>query len=1189
MTDTHAPQRQGSTQECAHGSVGDHETPKRIGPYRVVRYIGGGGMGDVWLAEDEHGNEVAIKLLSLARLGQKSAVERFMREGRTLSRLQHRNICHIYGIESCAGRHYLVMEYVRGAVLSRLLHYLSAPSSDETTRTSRGSREELSTIIEEVEQSTSAEEDWDAPRPLITTEPSHVLPLQQTLSIVTKLCDAVQYAHERGVFHRDIKPSNVIIRRDGEPVLLDFGVAKLADEVDLTMQGQLFGTMEYMAPEQARSPMEVDERADVYSIGAILYEMCVGQRHFIPSGNNLRDAHRLADHVPIRPRSLNRRIDRELQEIIVKALSPDPVLRYRSARQLGEDLCRYREGKPIAARPPTIGYRLRTFARKHAAALALWSAIAVLGGALGGYYAIDYHRRWGDWKQVYGEDFTDERYDAARLRFEQRDRRPAAPWMVDGNGLAVRATEWCWLDGVSVAADVRVVIRLRFAALPDGVEVIVNSADDTLPVWYALPRGYSCQVGGYAGTLDIVSVNESPGMARMTHTAPSTVAGGEEATLLFQRTGEAVELFVNGRRQVAVNDPTPLWGPPFERIGFRSYAQGVTVQSLDVYRMSLPRHATPLIVGDALLARGFYDDAVTSYLGVAADFSSSPLADQAITSAALAAAEMDGKEAEGMVDSLLSVLEKRFPGSDGWRIVRERQMERRWLQGRYEEALVLLPDHYRYYPDTRIGVALLSMSTRGSVPRGIRETVFGWATRTRDVAALDCSGLPPPVMRHLEGSAVRNLNCGHMGLNDLDAVGGLKLHWLVCDDNRIRTLEPLRGQPLEYLICRKNRLETLEGLEGAPLRTLDAGENRIGNLWPIRSAPITELWLRENRILDLAPLAGMPLRRLFINDNLVRDLSPLRGMQLTTLTCGGNRITDLSPLSGMPLAELDCSGNPVIDLGALHTLPLASLKCDSTGLESLEALRGLPLRHLSCGRNGFTDLEPLRGMPLRSLACPHNAITSLEPLGAPALEYLVVDDNRVTSLEALAGMPLKSLSCRGNPLESFGPFLENPPESFHFISEEIPAELLRRAIRAWSRRPEHHAHLHQARTCLLLNTGRYAELRALGHHFGNNTYLYIPMPLGWEEADSIARLSGGHLVTLSDKEETRFCVGIKDALRPVWLGARNAHGRGVTVTGESPGYLAQFGGRDEGDWVLREEPELWPPRQRCNVVIEWEG
>ncbi|MBD3240325.1 MAG: protein kinase, partial [Chitinivibrionales bacterium] len=248
---------------------GAPEPREYIGPYRVVRYIGGGGMGDVWLAADEHGNEVAIKLLSISRLGQKSAVERFMREGRTLSRLQHRNICHIYGIESSGGRHYLVMEYVKGAALSRLLRFLAAPSSDATTKSSRSGHEELSTIIDEVEQSTSAVGDWNTARPVVTTEPSHVLPLQQTLSIVTKLCDAVQYAHERGVFHRDIKPSNVIIRRDGEPVLLDFGVAKLADEADLTMPGQLFGTMEYMAPEQAQSPKEVDERADVYSIGAI--------------------------------------------------------------------------------------------------------------------------------------------------------------------------------------------------------------------------------------------------------------------------------------------------------------------------------------------------------------------------------------------------------------------------------------------------------------------------------------------------------------------------------------------------------------------------------------------------------------------------------------------------------------------------------------------------------------------------------------------------------------------------------------------------------------------------------------------------------------------------------------------------------------------------------------------------------
>lgn len=1169
--------------------VPGHETPERIGPYRVSRYIGGGGMGDVWLATDEHGNDVAIKLLSIARLGQNSAVERFMREGRTLSRLQHRNICHIYGIESNGGRHYLVMEFVKGAALSRLLHYLSAPSSDETTRSSRTAREELSTIIEEVEQSTSADGDWGAARPVVTTEPSHILPLQQTLSIITKLCDAVQYAHERGVFHRDIKPSNVIIRRDGEPVLLDFGVAKLADEADLTMPGQLFGTMEYMAPEQAHSPMEVDERADVYSIGAILYEMCVGQRHFIPSGNNLRDARRLADHVPVRPRSLNRRIDRELQEIIVKALSPDPALRYRSARQLGDDLCRYREGKPIAARRPTLVYRLRTLTRKHAAALTLWSVIVLLGGTLGGYYAIDYHRQWGDWKQVYSEDFTDGSYNASRLRFRQRNRRPASPWVSDSNGLSVVETEWCWLDGASVAGDVRVLIRLRFAAQLDGFEVLVNGADDTLPVWYALPRGYSCQIGGYNGTLDIVSVNESPGMARMTHTAASHVQSGRGVLLQFQRVGSAAELIIDGRRQIRVEDPTPLWGAPFERIGFRSYARGVTVQSIEVYRMSLPQHATPLVVGDALLAQGFHGDAIDSYLGVAADFASSPLAEQAIVSAALAAADMHGDTARRMIDSLLGVLEEHFPGSDGWRLVREREMERQWRDGRYEKVLALLPDHYRYYPCTRIGVVLLSMSTRGSLPRGIRETAFGWAARTRDVAALDCSGLPPPVMRHLTGSSVRNLNCSQMGLTDLDAVGGLQLHWLMCYGNRIETLEPLRGQPLQYLVCHSNQLAGLDGLQGAPLRKLEASGNEIENVWAIQGAPVTELSLNGNRIHDLAPLAGMPLAELRIDDNLVTDLEPLRGTDLMALMCRRNRIRDLAPLSGMPLARLGCGGNQGLDLRAVRTLPLSFLDCDSIGLATLDMLRGLPLKVLSCSRNGLSDLSALRGMPLQSLACRRNVITSLASLRGLQLEHLDIDGNRVASLGPLEGMPLRSVSCRDNPLQSFGPLLHNPPAQFDFIGDHVADTLLRRAIETWSDTPRHHHHLRQARICLLINTGRHAELRGLGYRFEANTYLYVPKVVSWEEADSLARLSNGHLLTLSGKEETRYCASIKDALRPVWLGARHSHGKARTVTGESPGYLTQFGGRDDGDWVLREEPELWPPDRKCSFIIEWEG
>ncbi len=163
-----------------------------------------------------------------------------------------------------------------------------------------------------------------------------------------KVCDALHASHEAGVFHRDLKPGNIMIRRGGEPVVTDFGLAKLAEpdgRAALSISGQLLGTVGYMAPEQARSSKNVDERADIYSLGAVLYQMLTGQKHFAASDNLLEDIQRLQHWTPVRLRELNKQIDGDLEIIALKALRAEPSERYRSIAAFREDLLRISAAK----------------------------------------------------------------------------------------------------------------------------------------------------------------------------------------------------------------------------------------------------------------------------------------------------------------------------------------------------------------------------------------------------------------------------------------------------------------------------------------------------------------------------------------------------------------------------------------------------------------------------------------------------------------------------------------------------------------------------------------------------------------------------------------------------------------------------------------------------------------------------
>jgi serine/threonine protein kinase/class 3 adenylate cyclase len=358
-----------------------------LGKYRLMEVVGTGGMGRVWRGVDRFGNAVAIKVLHSHDTITDAQIKRFRREAEVMAKLPHRNICRVFEMNEFEGMQYIAMEYVHGLSLSDLLY------ANETPGTS-GSRvpADLGTLIRSIradltrresEQAADAdavaeEEVAAASRPKTT----RVLPVPQTLSIVLRVCEAIQFAHEHGVLHRDLKPGNILLREDGEPLVADFGLAKLssADAThSLSVSGHVVGTMENMPPEQAESSKDVDERADVYAIGTILFQMLTGHRHFEATGNIVADAQALKTHEPPRLRAYNPRIDPDLEIITLKALRNNPSHRYRSVSALKSDLERYRRGEVITAKPVSaIDLATKLYRRNKVAAVAILASAGLV-------------------------------------------------------------------------------------------------------------------------------------------------------------------------------------------------------------------------------------------------------------------------------------------------------------------------------------------------------------------------------------------------------------------------------------------------------------------------------------------------------------------------------------------------------------------------------------------------------------------------------------------------------------------------------------------------------------------------------------------------------------------------------------------------------------------------------------------
>jgi WD40 repeat protein/serine/threonine protein kinase len=338
----------------------------RIGPYKLIEVIGEGGFGIVFVAQQQQPirRVVALKIVKPG-MDTRDVVARFEAERQALAMMDHPNIAHVFdGGTTDSGRPYFVMELVKGVPITQYCD-------------------------------------------------DHQLTPRDRLLLIENVCQAVQHAHQKGVIHRDLKPTNVLVAAyDGRPVpkVIDFGVAKalgerLTERTLMTSFGGIVGTLEYMSPEQAEfNARDVDTRADIYSLGVLLYELLTGTTpltrerlkqaamsealRLIREEEPPKPSTRLSDSRGARastseqrkldPKMLVRELRGDLDWIVMKALDKDRDRRYQTANGLARDIERYLHDEPVEACPPSAAYRLRKFAHKNRKALAVVAAFAVL-------------------------------------------------------------------------------------------------------------------------------------------------------------------------------------------------------------------------------------------------------------------------------------------------------------------------------------------------------------------------------------------------------------------------------------------------------------------------------------------------------------------------------------------------------------------------------------------------------------------------------------------------------------------------------------------------------------------------------------------------------------------------------------------------------------------------------------------
>jgi serine/threonine protein kinase len=367
-----------------------------LGDYRIIKEIGRGGMGIVYLAEQiSLCRQVALKILPLAAVLDPRHLQRFKSEVQAAALLQHQHIVPVYGVGKDRGIHYYSMQYVDGYTLADVIAELRidanpvAGGSQQHAGDGGNNAALAEALTRNFRAAMPSGENSDVAAPLskretvakglLSTKKSDHggIDFRIAARLAIQAADALDHAHSHGILHRDIKPANLMVDAKANLWIMDFGLARLESDAGMTMTGDLLGTLRYMSPEQALAKrVVVDHRSDIYSLGATLYELLTLRPVF--SGADRQEVlKQIAFDEPRSLRNLDPTIPCELETITLKAMEKNPAARYETAQQLADDLRRYLDDRPIWAKPPNLMNRAAKWSRRHRGVL-----VATIGATL---------------------------------------------------------------------------------------------------------------------------------------------------------------------------------------------------------------------------------------------------------------------------------------------------------------------------------------------------------------------------------------------------------------------------------------------------------------------------------------------------------------------------------------------------------------------------------------------------------------------------------------------------------------------------------------------------------------------------------------------------------------------------------------------------------------------------------------
>lgn len=909
--------------------------------YLLGEPLGCGGSGRVFLCQDSHlDRTIAIKIQNNPanhsdRMGRQA---KFLKEAATTARLDHPNITPIYDLDLTRDGHlFLAMKNIVGQSLDNLIRQ----SIEGNARIDR-----------------LADPNWIA-------------------STFLRICDALSFAHAKGVLHRDVKPANIMIGEFGEVLLIDWGASSEAGSAGL------LGTPIFMAPEQARQE-HGDRRSDVYCLGGTLLNVLAlrypvlsdsAEVFWAKKKSGLIDPVTPAEHKAVSPR---------LMAIALKALEADPQDRYQSIEDMAQDLRRFQAGESISVFRDSPMERAIRFYRKNSRLCQMTGGfLAIILLVLGLYlkqhtemilaqlktfqletemiqaqlktFQLEEERR-EHWNPVLSQDFSNPQIDQ-RLNIPRRD-------IVDGVlNLGYRSSIKQIEIWNAPLAEPRVELTFRCAAVPS-FQIAFMRMPDRLVRTITIAELVSAE--GYYPEFSVLSVSDKSLRNALHFDRPNRLACWlRNSVWHVEINGEPFLRFYD--REAAISD---------EQLSIRLHATRITGE-LSIQRVALnerlaPKYVSILEPGRVLSRSGHKDEARKWFQARRTD-------DLALKREALflAATTSAGQDRATQLSELEAILQD--PGSPFRSQALTHKARLLATGNQWRQALGLVAD------------AVESMGNQ-------QPFRLVWQSHLRSACQQRLGEREKlELLRKIASLPLQELSLQRMNLAQLDFFQGRP------------------GESLHTLNLYSNSIADISPLAGCKLYSLDLGKNNITDLSVLRNMPLKVLGLSETPVTNLSPLAGKSLESLYMKRCKHLDLSTLKKIKAARLVLDGTPVDDPTAVSATQASVLRMSSCSLTDLEFLQTMQPVVFKASRNQISSLKGLEGQSLDELILNGNLISDLKPLQHCTVRRiLTLSANPIADISPLRNLQATSLHLSDTLVTDLSALGSMPhLKEIFLTG--------------------------------------------------------------------------------------------------------------------------------------------------------------------------------